>query len=175
MSRISHGASGRRWLMTTSSTIVFSTTGVSAATAWPRIDTPKATYTLRLCAIRNGSMRRSHPPASGGAGSGVGRSAACRALPPRTVVLPDGAPERGQAGDHCGAIIGRRAQYELELRGHGSLRLLERGRSGARDFETPTSPAAFHSDALYPPSALRAVRQTRPRRPCNPRPPATPA
>src|SRR5258708_3317461 len=117
MSRTNHGANGRRWLMMTSSTIVFWTTGVSAATACPRIDTPNATYTLRLCAMTNGNIRRSQPPASGGAGSGVGRSAAPNRSATRTMMLPDGAAEGGQPVDHGLAIVGRRPQHDLELRG----------------------------------------------------------
>src|SRR4051794_28298212 len=123
INRNSHGASGELWAMTTSSTIVFSMFGVSAATDWPRIDTPNAMNTLRLCAIRNGSIRRSHPPDSGGAGSGVGRVEGSRRLPMRTVVLPDRVAERAQPVDHCRPIVRRRLEHPLELRRRRLLRL----------------------------------------------------
>src|SRR3954471_9752930 len=104
ISSTSQGHSGDEWPTMTSSTIVFSISGVSAATTWPRIDTPKAMNTLRLCAMRNAHSRRNQPPASGGAGSGVGRL-------------------RGSAA-RKGTLLQHRAQREESVdRGLGLLRV----------------------------------------------------
>src|SRR5438552_9767101 len=165
MSSTNHGASERRWWMMTSSTIVFSTTGVSAATAWPRIEMPKAMYTLRLCAMRNGNMRRSQPPASGGAGSGVGRLAACRALSTRMMVLFDGAAQRIEALDDGGAILGRRPQHQLEFGGHRLLGRSQGGRARERDLEAHPAAIADDVDPLHPASGLEPVEQPGQRRP----------
>src|SRR4051812_30635035 len=98
----------------TSSTIVFSASGVSAATTCPTMETPNAIATLRLCAMRNGNRRPSHPPASGDAGSGVGRSAA------RKVMFLHHPTERLERGDPRGALALSltRGQDGVELRGH---------------------------------------------------------
>src|SRR4051812_6439323 len=143
INRNSHGASGELWAITTSSTIVFSMIGVSAATDWPRIDTPNAMNTLRLCAMRNGSIRRSQPPASGGAGSGVGRVAGSIRLPVRTMVLPDRFAQRVQPVDHGVAILRRRFEHPLELGRHRVLRLSQRRRAGRGHLQADAPPVAL--------------------------------
>src|SRR5437899_11143733 len=110
----------------TSSTMVFSASGVSAATTWPTIETPNAMTTLRLCAMRNGSSRRSQPPASGGAGSGVGRSGA------RTRSLLQHTAEGGQSVEHGCPIV---AEHVVELRRHGLLRVTERASAPPGELE----------------------------------------
>ena len=56
--------------------MTFSTTGVTAATAWPTTATPNAMTTLRRWASRNGDSRRIHPPLPTGRGSSTARSIA---------------------------------------------------------------------------------------------------
>src|SRR5258706_6270115 len=159
MSRISQGARGRRWLMMTSSTIVFSTTGVSAAIACPTIDMPNATNTLRLWAMRNGHRRRNHPPASGGAGSGVGRSAGLGRLTGRTMALLHRSAQCVETVDHDRAIVTRRPQHRLELGGHRPLALLQRSRALGRDPKADPPAIAFDVDALHPLPRLETVEQ----------------
>src|SRR5438874_8911783 len=119
----------------TSSTMVFSASGVSAATTWPTIETPNAMTTLRLCAMRNGSSRRNQPPASGGAGSGVGRSGA------RTRSLLQHTAECGEPVEHGGAVV---AQHVVELRRHGPLRVPEGARARPGELEGHAAAVTGH-------------------------------
>src|SRR3954471_6115997 len=113
ISNTSQGHSGDECPTMTSSTIVFSISGVSAATTWPRIDTPNAMNTLRLCAMRNGHSRRNHPPASGGAGSGVAR---WRGSTARKSTLLQHRAQREKAMDHrVGVLLVADGQHFFEV------------------------------------------------------------
>src|SRR3954469_3482983 len=161
INRNSHGASGELWAITTSSTIVFSMIGVSAATDWPRIDTPNAMNTLRLCAMRNGSIRRSQPPASGGAGSGVGRSAASK------VVLLRQLAQGLQGVEHHRPLIAIGPEDRVELSRHRPFGVAQRGRASARELEAHAAPVTLDLDALDPAPRLQTVEQTGERRPAH--------
>src|SRR3954451_11114060 len=143
--------------MMTSSTMVFSASGVSAATTWPTIDTPNAMKTLRLWAMRNGHKRRSHPPADGGAGPGVGRSEG-RSAAGMEVDL-HGADEGVESLDHGGALGAGVVEHRVELPHHGPFRFLERGRSRLGDFETHAAAIARDVDPLHPAARLEPIEQ----------------